>query len=211
LLDLKRIIDYDNALLFLLIMARSKKSKIYNLCFIVIIALLIIPQTRMPIQVFVNKAMMLVIKPSEIESSERTQISNYNWKLKNRFGKELDFTTVRGKVVVVNFWATWCPPCVAEMPSLQNLYETFKDNDEVVFLYVSNEDIEVIDKFINKKGYTFEVYQSLTAYPKEFNVSSIPRTFVINKKGEIVIDKTGPANWSSDEVINTIDDLLKVF
>ncbi|MEH6535495.1 MAG: TlpA disulfide reductase family protein [Psychroserpens sp.] len=192
-------------------MAKSKKSKIYNILFIVVIALLIIPQTRQPIQVFINKGIASIIKPSVIDVLERKSMSNYNWKLRDTSGNDFDFHTAEGKVIVINFWATWCPPCIAEMPSLEELYQKYKTNDEVVFLFVSNEDTEVLYEFMAHKNYSFEVYQSLTDYPTEFNVSSIPRTFIISKKGEIVIDKSGAANWSSERVTNTIDELLKAF
>ena len=109
--------------------------------------------------------------------------------------------------MVINFWATWCPPCIAEMPSLEKLYNSY--NGEVVFLFVSDEKQEVISKFKHKHKYQFEVHSALTAFPKEFDVTSIPRTFVIDKNGNIVIDKTGAANWYSDKVIATIDGLLR--
>ena len=93
------------------------------------------------------------------------------------------------------------------MPSLEKLYNSY--NGEVVFLFVSDEKQEVISKFKHKHKYQFEVHSALTAFPKEFDVTSIPRTFVIDKNGNIVIDKTGAANWYSDKVIATIDGLLR--
>ncbi|WP_323788517.1 TlpA disulfide reductase family protein [Psychroserpens sp.] len=192
-------------------MAKSKKSKIYNLIFIVFIVLLIIPQTRKPIQVVINKGIVLLVKPSVIDHTERKIISNYDWKLRDVSAINFDFNSAKGKVVVINFWATWCPPCIAEMPSMELLYQKYKDNADVVFLFVSNEDVLVIKKFMSKKEYSFKVYQSLTDYPKEFDVTSIPRTFVIDKKGEIVIDKSGPADWNNESVTNTLDNLLKAF
>ncbi|MCB0382047.1 MAG: TlpA family protein disulfide reductase [Psychroserpens sp.] len=192
-------------------MAKSKRAKIFNLIFIIAIVLLLIPQTRQPIQVFINKGIALIIKPSVIDVSERKVISNYNWRLKDVSETDFDFNSTKGKVIVINFWATWCPPCIAEMPSLEDLYQKYKTNDNVVFLFVSNEDVSVIKNFMSKKEYTFKVYQSLTEYPTEFNVSSIPRTFVISKKGDIVIDKSGAADWNSERVTNTIDELLKTF
>ncbi|WP_456439690.1 TlpA family protein disulfide reductase [Psychroserpens sp.] len=192
-------------------MTKSKKLKAYNLIFIIVIVLLIIPQTRQPIQVFINKGIVSIVKPSIIEASERQSLTNYDWRLRDAFGNNFDFHTAEGKVIVINFWATWCPPCIAEMPSIELLYQKYKNNEDVVFLFVSNEDVSVIKKFISKKDYSFNVYQSLTEYPKEFNVSSIPRTFIISKKGEIVIDKSGPADWNNERVSNTIDDLIKAF
>ncbi|WP_299333914.1 TlpA disulfide reductase family protein [uncultured Psychroserpens sp.] len=192
-------------------MARSKKVNISNLIFIVALVLLLIPQTRQPIQIFLNKAIAAIVKPSVIDASERQTLSNYDWILKDVSGNDFDFHYAEGKVVIINFWATWCPPCIAEMPSLNELYQHYIPNDDVVFLFVSNEDKELLYEFMTHNSYSFQVYQSLSDYPKVFNVSSIPRTFIINKKGEIVIDKTGAADWNSERVRNAIDQALKAF
>ena len=130
---------------FLTIMARSKKSKVYNIIIVIVIALLIIPQTRLPIQVFINKGITLIVKPTVIDDSERKVISNYYWRLQDVSETEYDFNSAKGKVIVINFWATWCPPCIAEMPSMELLYQKYKGNDDVVFLFVSNEDVAVIN------------------------------------------------------------------
>lgn len=190
-------------------MAGSKKLKISNLIFIVVVALLLFPQTRQPIQVFLNKGIAAIVKPSVIDASERQTLSNYDWALKDVSGNVFDFNSAEGKVVIINFWATWCPPCIAEMPSLDELYQHYKSNDDVVFLYVSNEDKELLYEFMTHNDFSFDVYQSVSNYPEDFNVSSIPRTFIISKKGEIVIDKSGAADWNSKRVRQTIDELLK--
>jgi len=61
------------------------------------------------------KGYLIILKPSVIDINERETLSNYNWKLKNQSGKILDFNEAKEKVIVINFWATWCPPCIAEM------------------------------------------------------------------------------------------------
>ncbi|MGS2727819.1 TlpA family protein disulfide reductase [Psychroserpens sp. BH13MA-6] len=192
-------------------MAKTKAAKITNAIFIILLVLLIIPQTRKPIQVVLNKGMALIIKPKLIDTSKQVVLSDYHWKLQTIEGETFDFQSVKGKVVVLNFWATWCPPCIAEMSSMEALYQRYEFNDEVVFMFVSNEDVEVLQKFLVSKNYTFPVYQPVSTYPEAFNVSSIPRTFVLDKNGAIVIDKSGVANWSSDAVIETIDNLITAF
>ncbi|MGB5418505.1 TlpA family protein disulfide reductase [Algibacter sp.] len=134
-------------------------------------------------------------------------MTDYNWGLKNKEGDVFNFKSTKGKVVLLNFWATWCPPCIAEMPSMQDLYTDYKDKIE--FVFVSNEDFTVINKFMAKNGYDFQVYNPVTQYPENFDISSIPRTFLIGKSGNIVIDKTGAANWNGDSVRETIETLIK--
>jgi len=184
---------------------KISKSQRKNLIFLVVIALLIIPQTRKPIQVFLNKGLAL-FSPSVIDTENRKVLDNYNWQLEGLDGKTFDYSSTKNKVVLINFWATWCAPCIAEMPSLEKLHNDYKD--KIIFLFVSNEDKEKVFKFIDKNKYSFNVYKPLTQYPETFNVSSIPRTFLIDKNGNIVIDKTGASNWNSDKVRTVIDQLI---
>jgi thiol-disulfide isomerase/thioredoxin len=187
---------------------KISKSQRNNIFFIGLILLLIIPQIRMPIQVVLHKGLSFIFKPSIINKAERKIITNYNWKLENQSGETFDFNEAKGKVIVVNFWATWCPPCIAEMPSLQKLYDVYNSNDNILFLYISNESNEVVSKFKTKNNFTFDVYNPITIYPDVFNVSSIPRTFIINKQGEIVIDKSGASDWNSNKTHQILDELL---
>ena len=181
------------------------KSQRKNLIFLIVIALLIIPQTRLPIQVLLNKG-LAIFSPSVIDSEDRKVLDNYNWQLNDLEGKTFDYESTQNKVVLINFWATWCAPCIAEMPSLEKLHNDYKD--KIIFLFVSNEDSEIISKFVKKNKYHFKVYRAISEYPKSFDVRSIPRTFLIDKKGNIVIDKTGASNWNSEKVRTVIDKLL---
>ena len=191
------------ALLYFCIM---KKSQIKNLVFVVIIALMVIPQTRKPIQVFLQKGLAM-FSPSVIKENKREIVDNYNWQLQDIEGNSINFNASKNKVVLINFWATWCPPCIAEMPSLHKLYDDYKD--QVDFYFVSNEKGEVLESFLEKNEYQFKVQIPKTEYPKIFDVSSIPRTFLIDRSGSIVMDKSGAANWNSKAVRETIDELLK--
>ena len=188
------------------ILMKLSKSQISNLVFLVVITILIIPQTRKPIQVFLNKGFAL-ISPSIEKKENQTTLKSYEWKLKDENGNIFDFESVKGKVVFVNFWATWCPPCIAEMPSIQNLYTDYKD--KVEFLLVTNDPYSEINEFLSKNNYDFKILRPVTFNTSVFDVSTIPRTFLIDKTGRIIIDETGVANWNSDKVRLVIDNLLK--
>ena len=183
---------------------RFYRSKIKNIIFFVIIGLFLIPQTRLPLQVLLHKGLAL-FGPPEIDDSEQVVIQDYNWSLRSQDSTVFNFESTKGKIILVNFWATWCPPCIAEMPSMELLYKDY--NDDIEFVFVSNEAFSVINKFKNKNGYTFEVYNPITKYPEAFDVTNIPRTFLIDKTGRIIIDKTGASNWNSEAVRNTIEKL----
>ncbi len=200
---------FPSAICSTFVFVKVKNSKrIKNVIYLIVIALLLIPQSRMPIQVALHKGLAFLSSPDLIPKESRQSIVDYNWKLSNQRGEPFDFNEAKGKVVVLNFWATWCPPCVAEMSSLQQLYNAFHEQEEIVFLYISNETESTISNFMEDHGYNFEVYRSQTEYPSLFDVSSIPRTFVINKAGEIVMDKTGASDWYSKSMQTQIKALL---
>lgn len=187
-------------------MVKRKRVNISSIIFVVTIVLLIIPATRTHIQVVLHKGLSYINQSSLIEEGERVKVTYSNWILKSDNKEVLNFNDTKNKVVLINFWATWCAPCIAEMPSLQKLYEKY--GNDVEFLFITNETMEVIQDFKNKKNYTFPVYIRRSDVPKELITRSIPRTFIINKKGEIVIDESGAVDWYSETVRNQLDQLL---
>jgi thiol-disulfide isomerase/thioredoxin len=191
----------------------TKKSKFgiaSDIVFVAFIISLIIPQSRMEIMAFVNKIRVAVWNPSINEEKDANKLKDvdYNTVFVGLDGNKFEFSQTKGKVVFFNLWATWCPPCVAEMPAIQELYDIYKNNDKVEFVLVSNEDLESISKFIKKKGFTFPVYMNQYRLPDAFQTNSIPTTFVISKSGKIVINQVGAANWSGEKMQETMDRLI---
>lgn len=177
------------------------KKGISNIVFVVIIGLLIYPPTK---EYFIK---LVSFSPSTIKVEERKQLESYNWKLKGLNTENIDFNSTRNKVVFVNFWATWCPPCRAEMPSIQELYNDYKD--KVEFVFISNEKWNIIFEFYTKNDYNLPTYKVLSAIPNQLKSKTIPATFIIDKKGNIVIEKRGAANWNSDKTRLLLDKLLE--
>ncbi|MBK5212971.1 MAG: TlpA family protein disulfide reductase [Flavobacteriaceae bacterium] len=182
-----------------------------NILFVAFLALLIIPQTRMPIQVFVQR--LISFSPSEKSGNDRETLQDYNWNLQKLDAEavpaerqEVNFSQSKGKVVIVNFWATWCPPCVAEMPSFQKLYDSYKD--KVDFYFVTSEKAEKVQHFMEKNGYTLHIYLQTSEAPKQLESNVLPTSYLISKSGEIVIDEEGAADWNSEKMRTLLDNLL---
>jgi thiol-disulfide isomerase/thioredoxin len=123
-------------------------------------------------------------------------------------GKVLDLASLKGKVVFLNFWATWCPPCQAEMPSINKLYSQFKDDPNVVFILVdADSDLPKAQKFLDRKHYTFPVYQAASDIPEQLFKGSLPTTVVFDKKGRISFNEEGAANYANKKFVAFVQQL----
>ncbi len=186
-----------------------KKISKGNIVFALFLVLLIIPTSRNFIQVNLQKLVAKVAPISTIPSEDQITITNYNTSFKGINTPNLSLQDTKGKVLFINFWATWCPPCIAEMPDLQDLHDRYKSNKDIVFAFVSGEKKSVINNFLTKKNYSLPVLQQTSEVPEELAHRSIPTTFIINKNGKIVLHKTGAANWNGKTVTKILDQLLQ--
>lgn len=180
----------------------KKHLTLSNFLFVIAIAFLLYTPTR----VWFIRQISFAPSLEKVEKSET--ISNYHWELNGLNTSNMNFSELKGKVVFLNFWATWCPPCIAELPTIQNLYNDY--NDRVAFVCISREKWSEINAFFEEKGYDLPSYHYkenlLTELPE---INTIPRTFLIDKNGNIRIDKSGPADWNSNSLREKIDQLLK--
>jgi thiol-disulfide isomerase/thioredoxin len=186
------------------------KKHYSNILFFIFIILLFTP-FGMPIRTFLIKQVAFVttrVLPLENDENKNLEINSYSWSLKSLSGTDLNFADLENKVIIVNFWATWCPPCIAEMPSFQNLFNQFKQNEEVVFLFVASDDRSKVESFIQKKEYDLPVYFSINQAPKELSSNSIPATYIIDKQGNVIVDKVGAVDWDSIRIIELIQSLV---
>ena len=170
-------------------------------CFII---LLIIPQTRMPIQVFLQRTISL--SPSEILKEDRIVLKSYNWNLIDTTSKSLNLKQSKGSVILINYWAKRCPPCIAEMPAMQNLYDLY--GNQVDFYFITNNDPNKVSNYLKTENYKLPVYFQAGKSPVILESNSLPTTFLLSKEGEIVMKKTGAARWNTSKVHHTIDKLL---
>lgn len=119
--------------------------------------------------------------------------------LEHKSGKQLKLSELEGKTVFINVWATWCPPCRAEMPGIQKLYKRV-DRSKVSFVMLSVDDgWEPVREYVNDEEYDFPVYRPRSPLPKALQSSVVPTTYVLDSDGNIVMKKKGMAKYNTTE------------
>lgn len=135
-----------------------------------------------------------------------------NFTLKDLKGDTISLSSFRGKVVFLNIWATWCPPCREEMPSIEELYEKFRNDKDFVVLAVSQDTggFKAVAPYVEKNGLNFTVLlDPQNKVGEEYDVSGIPETFIIDRDGRIVAHHLGPYDWSSGEMRSALEELIQ--
>lgn len=133
-----------------------------------------------------------------------------HFNLRDLNGKRVDLKQFQGQVVFLNFWATWCGPCKEEMPSMEVLYQKFKERG-FVFLTISvdYEEAGKVKEFISKHRYTFPVLIDSKCQTLDlFGVKGIPTTILIDKKGRMLGRAIGPRDWNHPDMVNLLNELI---
>jgi len=124
-------------------------------------------------------------------------------------GKTATTADLKGKVVFINFWASWCPPCRAEMPSLENLYRKFKDDNRIVFLFMNEDnDTGKAIAYLEKNDFSIPLFYSKENISNEIFSGTLPTTLVLDKDGKIVLKHQGMAQYDSESFANQLMQLL---
>ncbi len=132
--------------------------------------------------------------------------------LKDLNGNTVSLSSLRGKVIFLNIWATWCEPCREEMPSMETLYGEFKSNKDFVMLAVSQDrrGKDAVVPYIEKNGYHFRVLLDPdNKLSDSYDVSGVPETFIIDRHGRIVAHHMGAFDWSRSDVHEALEQLLE--
>lgn len=124
-------------------------------------------------------------------------------------GNTVSLSELKGKVVFLNFWATWCPPCIAEMPSINELKKRYKGKEEIVFLMVDADgDYQKSTKFMQKRGYDLPVSVAVSSVPDNIFDGSLPTTLILDKQGRLAFKHEGSADYKNQKIVDFIDQLL---
>ncbi|MBI5372934.1 MAG: TlpA family protein disulfide reductase [Sphingobacteriales bacterium] len=121
----------------------------------------------------------------------------------------LDNAVFRDKVVVLNFWEYWCEPCKAEMPGLERLYNSVKD-DSVVFAFITTDQVDSVRRSPVVSRHSLPYFYSNTVLPGHFQGQFVPRTYIMNKRGEILVMEDGSRKWDDPSVLHFLDSLKKL-
>ncbi len=131
--------------------------------------------------------------------------------LKDVSGKQVSLSSFKGKVVVLNFWATWCPPCREEIPSLDELYKRFRNKGLVVLAVSLDPSASSVGNFLQRHpvGFPMLFDEKRNVTKSLYKVFSLPTTFLIDKKGNIAQKYFGEQDFTGPEMTKQIESLLK--
>lgn len=130
---------------------------------------------------------------------QQEEVSPQTLSLTDLEGNPIKLSDLKGKAVFLNLWATWCRPCLMEMPAIEKAYQELKD-EGYVFLAASYEDTEKISEFASKQDFTFP-FVHLQTDMQALGVQSIPTTYIYNEDGAVVARIIGTREWDSPEVL----------
>lgn len=148
-----------------------------------------------------------VMNVGELDEDAKLQ-ADYNMKLVDTEGNILDLQSLKGKTIFMNYWATWCAPCVAEMPSIDGLYEKVSEDPNIVFLMISEDKkMSTARGWVKRKGFSFPIYKLASPIADVYETGVVPTTFVISPEGKIVVAKTGMANYDSRRFVKLMKKL----
>ena len=144
---------------------------------------------------------------SLVSFSNSAKAPDFN--LKDQYGVTHSLENYKGKVIFLNFWATWCPPCKKEMPDVESIYKEYGENKkDVVILGVNSEKENEVKKFLKDKGYTFPtVIDENSEVMRKYFIQAFPTSFVIDKEGNVYGYVMG--GLTKEQIKQVIEEVLK--
>ncbi len=182
----------------------SRKTVINILLFAVILSFFVTPLGYHS-KILLNR--LFSFSPEIIQKSEANKISNYNWQLKDPDWNFFSFDRSDGKVIFINFWASWRLPCAAELKSIQNLYDRY--GDRVDFYIITDEEREPVLDFMTENEFHFPVTYLIIGESAPVAIPEPPASYIIDKQGFVRVQQDGIADWDNSEIYALLDELLE--
>jgi len=186
------------------------KSNISNILFA--IAALIIFLSTDAKTILIKGLMSTGIYNAKAPYSKQTKSKSipYDLSFKSENGDILNLAENKGKVYFINFWATWCPPCRAEMPSINSLQSKIYNKDKVNFIMVDVDNkITSSVNYMTKHNYKLKVYSTVSAIPENIFSGTLPTTLIVGSNGDILFQHSGIADYDTKEMLNFINTISK--
>lgn len=126
-------------------------------------------------------------------------------------GGAITLSDLQGKVVLINFWATWCPPCREEMPSMEKVYRRFKDKDFTILAVDIMEHPDTVRRFARRYELTFPILLDANGeVTQKYVANAIPTSYIVDKEGKAVGKVIGPRNWDGEHARALLEALLGI-
>ena len=169
-----------------------------------LLAVLLIPSFKE----FVTRQILMKPSLEKVENEVTFTPEELNLQLKGVNVPDANLADFKGKVVFLNFWGTWCPPCRAEYPSIQKLYEAKKDKVQFVLVAMQDEE-EKVKQFLAENKYTTPVYLAKSPLAEKMLPKSFPTTFLVGQNGRILMKEDAAKDWNAEDVLQFIDSVTK--
>jgi len=148
-----------------------------------------------------------LVEPNYIAFEKQQVVNFFEWSLIGPTGKTKNIYIDQGNTMIIHFWDAKDYKSVEELETFQKLYDDYKTKAQ--FYFVTNNSQPEVRAFIERNQYSFPVFFSLSPLPKPLENKIIPSTYVLNKKGRIIVDSKVSANWNSDNFRKVLDELVK--
>ena len=189
-----------------LLTRKSKLSLALDLIIVLLAIFIMVPQTRKSAIALVLRPTVFIYQPSLLKQPIPLLTTSLDWHLRTLAGDTCTLADFTGKPTVINYWASWCSPCLAEMGQFRSLYADY--GDKVNFLFITNEKRTDVAKFVKKKNLDLPVYLPIKRYPEQLSTNTLPVTFLIDAEGNILMRKSGMAQWNGQKMRTILDAML---
>ena len=184
---------------------QSLLNKILDVVLLVLIILVIIPSTRKELMTYTSKIKMYITSVDEAKEGPQLD-GKSSLHFVDEAGNQYTLGDFEDKPVFINYWATWCPPCRAEMPTLEKLYNDYKE--DVHFLFITRESFEKSQGYINENGYEMPVYRITSRPSGSLEYQVLPTSLLISHNNQVVFKKKGAVNWHSKKILKIFDNTV---
>lgn len=181
-----------------------RKNIIYIILILVLSAFVLIK----PLRDFVTE--QIAMSPTVEKINNDTMLSDtvLDVDLKGINTSSTNLKNLRGKVLFLNFWGTWCPPCRTEWPTIQKLYDLRKDKLEFALIAMQDQE-DAVMKFLKENNYTVPVYIAESPLDPKILPSAFPTTYLVAKDGRILKKEDSSIDWSKESILEFIDNVTK--